>query len=63
MEAYSFRNPAFIHSNKNVFSSSHFPAQGMLGQPLGALGLEANADAELFSLALSFQSLLCTEGN
>lgn len=54
VQAYSFRNPTFIHSNKNIFSSSHFPAQGMLGQPLSALGLEANADAELFSLTLSF---------
>lgn len=59
MQAYSFRNPTFLRSNKNNFSSSHFPAGGILSQPLGALGLEANADAELFSLTLSFLSLLC----
>lgn len=63
MQAYSFRNPTFLCSDKNNFSSSRFPAGGILRQPLGALGLEANADAELFSLTLSFLSLLCTEGN
>lgn len=50
VQVYRFRNPAFLHSNKNNFSSSCFPAGGILSQNLGALGLEANADAKLFSV-------------